>query len=69
VILQSALDLARRLELITVAEGIETMEDWRLLQEFGCMMGQGYLIATPMPAGALPQWLKSHNSRLNELRA
>jgi EAL domain-containing protein (putative c-di-GMP-specific phosphodiesterase class I) len=69
VILQSALDLARRLELTTVAEGIETMEDWRLLQEFGCMMGQGYLIATPMPAGALPQWLKSHNSRLNELRA
>jgi EAL domain-containing protein (putative c-di-GMP-specific phosphodiesterase class I) len=69
VILQSALDLARRLELITVAEGIETMEDWRLLQEFGCMMGQGYLISKPMPAAALPQWLKSHNSRLNELRA
>jgi EAL domain-containing protein (putative c-di-GMP-specific phosphodiesterase class I)/FixJ family two-component response regulator len=69
VILQSALDLARRLELITVAEGIETMEDWRLLQEFGCMIGQGYLIAKPMPADALPQWMKSHNSRLHELRA
>jgi EAL domain-containing protein (putative c-di-GMP-specific phosphodiesterase class I) len=69
VILQSALDMARRLELVTVAEGIETMEDWRLLQEFGCMMGQGYLIAKPMPAAALPSWLKSHNSRLNELRA
>jgi EAL domain-containing protein (putative c-di-GMP-specific phosphodiesterase class I)/CheY-like chemotaxis protein len=69
VILQSALDLARRLELVTVAEGIETMEDWRLLQEFGCMIGQGYLIAKPMPAAALPQWMKSHNSRLHELRA
>jgi EAL domain-containing protein (putative c-di-GMP-specific phosphodiesterase class I)/CheY-like chemotaxis protein len=69
VILQSALDMARRLELVTVAEGIETMEDWRLLQEFGCMMGQGYLIAKPMPAAALPAWLKSHNSRLSELRA
>jgi EAL domain-containing protein (putative c-di-GMP-specific phosphodiesterase class I) len=69
VILQSALDLARRLELITVAEGIETMEDWRLLQEFGCMMGQGYLIAKPMPSATLPQWLKSHNPRLSELRA
>jgi EAL domain-containing protein (putative c-di-GMP-specific phosphodiesterase class I)/ActR/RegA family two-component response regulator len=69
VILQSAIALARRLELITVAEGIETMEDWRLLQEFGCMVGQGYLIAKPMPAAALPQWMKSHNSRLHELRA
>jgi EAL domain-containing protein (putative c-di-GMP-specific phosphodiesterase class I) len=69
VILQSALDLARRLELVTVAEGIETMEDWRLLQEFGCMIGQGYLIAKPMPAAAIPQWMKSHSSRLHELRA
>jgi len=69
VILQSAIALSRRLELVTVAEGIETMEDWRLLQEFGCMVGQGYLIAKPMPAAALPQWMKSHNSRLHELRA
>jgi EAL domain-containing protein (putative c-di-GMP-specific phosphodiesterase class I) len=44
------------------------MEDWRLLQEFGCMIGQGYLIAKPMPAAALPQWMKSHNCRLHELR-
>jgi EAL domain-containing protein (putative c-di-GMP-specific phosphodiesterase class I) len=69
VILQSALDLACRLELVSVAEGIETMEDWRLLQECGCMMGQGYLIAKPMPAAALPKWMKSHNFRLNDLRA
>ena len=69
VILQSALDLARRLQLVSVAEGIETIEDWRLLQEFGCMMGQGYLIAKPMPAAALPKWLKSHNAHLNKLRA
>jgi EAL domain-containing protein (putative c-di-GMP-specific phosphodiesterase class I) len=69
VILQSALDMARRLELVSVAEGIETMEDWRLLQEFGCMIGQGYLIAKPMPAAALQEWIRSHRSRLHELRA
>ena len=69
VILQSALDLASRLELVTVAEGIETMEDWRLLQQFGCTIGQGYLIARPMAAAALPQWLKSDHQRLRELRA
>jgi len=69
VILQSALDMAHRLELVTVAEGIETLEDWRLLQELGCTIGQGYLIAKPMPAAALPQWLTSHQGRLHELRA
>jgi EAL domain-containing protein (putative c-di-GMP-specific phosphodiesterase class I) len=68
VILQSALDMAQRLELVTVAEGIETMEDWRLLQDFGCNIGQGYLIAKPMPANDLPLWLKGHHRRLTELR-
>jgi EAL domain-containing protein (putative c-di-GMP-specific phosphodiesterase class I)/DNA-binding NarL/FixJ family response regulator len=68
VILQSALDMARRLELVTVAEGIETIEDWRLLQESGCTIGQGYLIARPMPANDLPVWLKGHHRRLGELR-
>lgn len=68
VILQSALDLAKRLELVTVAEGIEALEDWRLLQESGCMIGQGYLIGKPMPPEALPIWLKGHHRRLPELR-
>jgi len=68
VILQSALDMAKRLELVTVAEGIETIEDWRLLQESGCMIGQGYLIGKPMPASELPIWLKAHHRRLPELR-
>jgi EAL domain-containing protein (putative c-di-GMP-specific phosphodiesterase class I)/DNA-binding NarL/FixJ family response regulator len=68
VILQSALDMAKRLELVTVAEGIETIEDWRLLQESGCSIGQGYLIARPMPANDLPIWLKGHHRRLGELR-
>jgi EAL domain-containing protein (putative c-di-GMP-specific phosphodiesterase class I)/FixJ family two-component response regulator len=69
VILQSALDMARRLDLVTVAEGIETIEDWRLLQECGCSIGQGYLIAKPMPAAELPAWLKRHQGAMAGLRA
>lgn len=68
VILQSALDMAQRLDLVTVAEGVETIEDWRILQEFGCNIAQGYLIAKPMPANDLPVWLKGHHRRLPELR-
>ncbi len=68
VILESALDMARRLDLVSGAEGVETLEDWRLLQECGCSVGQGYLIARPMPAGELPAWLKQHKGRLHELR-
>lgn len=69
VILESALDLARGLELSTVAEGVETLEDWRLLQEFGCTACQGWLIAKPMPGADLLPWTKAHHDRLRELRA
>jgi EAL domain-containing protein (putative c-di-GMP-specific phosphodiesterase class I)/ActR/RegA family two-component response regulator len=69
VILQSALDMARQLGLVTVAEGVETLEDWRLLQAFGCAIGQGFLIARPMPPDELLPWLKRHQSTQHELRA
>jgi len=69
VILQSALDMARQLGLVTVAEGIETLEDWRLVQACGCSVGQGFLIARPMPGADLPAWLKTHQARLAQLRA
>lgn len=68
VILQSALDLARQLGLVAVAEGIETLEDWRLVQSCGCNIGQGFLIARPMPARDFLPWLKTHQHRLPELR-
>lgn len=68
VILESALDMARRLELVSVAEGIETLDDWRLLQRYGCNIGQGYLIGKPMPAADMPAWLRQHRQRLPQLR-
>ena len=69
VILESALDMARGLELSTVAEGVETMEDWRLLQQFGCTAAQGWLIAKAMPGDELLSWTKAHQERLPLLRA
>jgi EAL domain-containing protein (putative c-di-GMP-specific phosphodiesterase class I)/ActR/RegA family two-component response regulator len=69
VILESALTMAHRLRLVTVAEGVETVEDWRLLQQYGCQIGQGYLLARPMPADELLPWIKAHRKRLPLLRA
>jgi EAL domain-containing protein (putative c-di-GMP-specific phosphodiesterase class I)/ActR/RegA family two-component response regulator len=68
VILKSALTMAHKLGLVTVAEGVETMEDWRLLQRYGCQMGQGYLLAKPMPAEELLPWIKAHRARVTVLR-
>jgi EAL domain-containing protein (putative c-di-GMP-specific phosphodiesterase class I)/ActR/RegA family two-component response regulator len=69
VILRSALDLANRLGLVAVAEGVETLEEWRMLQEFGCTMGQGWLIAKAMPAIEIGPWLRTHRSQRDALRA
>ena len=56
VILESSLDVARKLGLKAVAEGVETRADWDLLQSLGCDAAQGYLIAKPMAAGKLVEW-------------
>mgnify|MGYP001176445352 FL=1 len=45
--------LAHSLGLRVVAEGVETMAQWRLLRDHGCDEVQGFLIARPVPAEAL----------------
>ena len=42
-IVTAVIDLARALNLTTTAEGIETAADLALLQELGCVAGQGFL--------------------------
>jgi EAL domain-containing protein (putative c-di-GMP-specific phosphodiesterase class I)/AmiR/NasT family two-component response regulator len=52
--IEASLDLARKLQLDVVAEGVETVEDWQMLADLGCGMAQGYLIAEPVPGSELP---------------
>jgi len=41
--------IARDMSLITVAEGIESDEQRRILTALGCNLGQGYLFSRPIP--------------------
>jgi diguanylate cyclase len=52
-VLRAIIELAHGLGLRTVAEGVETEEQWRLLVELGCHYAQGYLISKPAPAADL----------------
>lgn len=56
VLLHSTVDMARQLGLKTVAEGVEDTEDLMHVRACGCDIAQGYRIARPMPAAALPAW-------------
>lgn len=53
----SIIDLGKRLGLTTVAEGIETDSQYELLVDAGCAVGQGYIIAPPLSAGAFNAWM------------
>jgi len=53
--IETSLDLARKLELKVVAEGIETMEEWQLLAQRGCDLAQGYLISAAVAGDRLAE--------------
>ncbi|MDF3933761.1 EAL domain-containing response regulator [Pseudomonas citronellolis] len=67
ILLESALDIARKLSLQVVAEGVETLEDWILLRNLGCGQAQGYLLGRPMPGGELVAWWESNRTRIRQL--
>jgi EAL domain-containing protein (putative c-di-GMP-specific phosphodiesterase class I)/CheY-like chemotaxis protein len=55
-LLESSVNLAKRLQLKTVAEGIETEDEWNLLVWMGVDLGQGYYMARPMPGEKIAPW-------------
>jgi diguanylate cyclase (GGDEF)-like protein len=61
--------LAHSLELIAVAEGVETEEQLAILRDAGCERGQGYLFARPMNGERIAALLQQHrvNSALRSL--
>jgi EAL domain-containing protein (putative c-di-GMP-specific phosphodiesterase class I) len=48
-VVRSTIELARGLDLLVVAEGVERESQRRMLWELGCTAGQGHLFAKPMP--------------------
>jgi EAL domain-containing protein (putative c-di-GMP-specific phosphodiesterase class I) len=58
VVLTSSLQIARQLNIKAVADGVETQQEWDLLQELGCDLAQGYFIARPMEASVYLNWLR-----------
>jgi EAL domain-containing protein (putative c-di-GMP-specific phosphodiesterase class I)/FixJ family two-component response regulator len=60
-ILESSLELGRRLRLQTTAEGIETLDELAMLKSIGCDTAQGFLFARPMAGAAFSAWANEWN--------
>ncbi len=48
IIIASVINMAKRLGLVTLAEGVETQEQYEFLLEVGCEMLQGFLFGKPV---------------------
>ena len=66
-IVRSTIDMAHGLGLKVVAEGIENLEAWQLLQHWGCNLGQGFYLSRPVAPEDLPETARSLAAREREL--
>lgn len=63
-IVSSVVDMAKKLGIQTLAEGVETEQQYRFLRSIGCEMLQGYLFCRPMRIDDLDKRIEA-----GELRA
>jgi predicted signal transduction protein with EAL and GGDEF domain len=69
VLIEATVNVAKSLGMATVAEGIETQDQARMVTALGCDKGQGYLFSKPLPAEELLVWLVAHAPPALKLKA
>lgn len=63
IVVESSIDMARKLMIKSVAEGVETQLDWDALKLMGADMVQGYFIAKPMELAAFHDFIESYSHK------
>jgi len=63
-ILKNMISLGQELNLTIVAEGIETKEQEYFIAQLGCHIGQGYVIARPLPVVELEEFLHCNDNNV-----
>lgn len=48
IVVESSIAMAHKLQVSSVAEGVETQKDWDILRDMGCDTAQGYFISKPL---------------------
>jgi diguanylate cyclase (GGDEF)-like protein len=63
-IVRAITELGRSFGMVTVAEGVETEDQVKFLQDAGCTQAQGFLLSVPRPACEIPSLIERiHESR------
>ncbi|MCU4675827.1 EAL domain-containing response regulator [Catenovulum sp. 2E275] len=64
-IIESTIEMAHKLGIHVVAEGIEDMATLDYLKSVNCDQGQGFYYAKPMPASEFDLWIHNHPEFIN----
>lgn len=56
---EAIIAMAHKLNILVIAEGVETKEQLTMLQSFNCDLGQGYHISRPIPQDQFDQFPES----------
>ncbi len=65
-IVESLLTLSKRLRITTVAEGVETVEQVKFLEQIGCDLMQGYYFSRPLPPSEWLDYLLTANTSTSQ---
>ncbi|WP_170334043.1 putative bifunctional diguanylate cyclase/phosphodiesterase [Ruegeria arenilitoris] len=64
-LVSAILTMAERLNVETLAEGVETKGEHALMAQLGCGHVQGFGIAKPMPFENTLDWISAHQNKVN----
>lgn len=67
-IVKAIIELARILELKTIAEGVETQEQYQVLRDLGCDEIQGYYFSKPVDAQTFEQQFLLDDTTKNSIQ-
>lgn len=67
IVVESSIDMAHKLLVKSVAEGVETQQDWDALKVVGCDTVQGYFIAQPMDEKAFSDFVANYKREFSNL--
>ena len=65
-IVEAIISLAHRLDMIVVAEGVETLEQYTILLNMNCQLGQGYLFSKPLSRSKVDKLIEEMLSHSRE---
>lgn len=64
ILCSAIIDMAHKLGITVIAEGIETLAQKEILTQLTCDYGQGYLFSKPLPLTPLLEFMSSYKSEL-----